>query len=46
MNIESQTIKSANLFTDICYLDEKTNLDYFKTLTNSIKLYQFLIIMS
>ena len=28
MNIESQTIKSAYLFTDICYLDEKTNLDY------------------
>ena len=23
MNIESQTIKSAYLFTDICYLDEK-----------------------
>ena len=23
--IESQTIKSAYLFTDICYLDEKTN---------------------
>ena len=30
MNIESQTIKSANLFTDVCYLDEKTNLDYLK----------------
>ena len=27
MNIESQTIKSAYLFTDVCYLDEKTNLD-------------------
>ena len=26
MNIESQTIKSAYLFTDICYLDEKTNV--------------------
>ena len=26
--IESQTIKSAYLFTDVCYLDEKTNLDY------------------
>ena len=23
MNIESQTIKSAYLFTDVCYLDEK-----------------------
>ena len=30
MNIESQTIKSAYLFTDVCYLDEKTNLDYLK----------------
>ena len=30
MNLESQTIKSAYLFTDICYLDEKTNLDYLK----------------
>ena len=27
MNIESQTIKSAYLFTDVSYLDEKTNLD-------------------
>ena len=26
--IESQTIKSAYLYTDVCYLDEKTNLDY------------------
>ena len=32
MKIESQTIKSAYLFTDICYLDEKTNLDYFKNI--------------
>ena len=32
MNIESQTIKSAYLFTDICYLDEKNNLDYLKNL--------------
>ena len=30
MNIESQSIKAAYLFTDICYLDEKTNLDYLK----------------
>ena len=30
MNIESQTIKSAYLFTDICYSDEKNNLDYLK----------------
>ena len=30
MNIESQTIKSAYLFTDVCYLDEKNNLDYLK----------------
>ena len=32
MNIESQTIKSAYLFTDVCYLDEKTNLDYLKNI--------------
>ena len=32
MNIESQTIKSAYLFTDICYSDEKTNLDYLKNI--------------
>ena len=33
MNIESQTIKSAYLFTDVCYLDEKTNLDYLKNIS-------------
>ena len=32
MNIESKTIKSAYLFTDICYLDEQTNLDYLKNI--------------
>ena len=32
MNIESQTIKSAYFFTDICYLDEKNNLDYLKNI--------------
>ena len=32
MNIESQTIKSAYLFTDVCYLDEKTNLDYLENI--------------
>ena len=32
MQIESQTIKSAYLFTDICYLDEKNNIDYIKNL--------------
>ena len=32
MNIESQIIKSAYLFTDVCYLDEKTNLDYLKNI--------------
>ena len=30
--IESQTIKSAYLYTDICYLDEKNNLDYLKNI--------------
>ena len=32
MNIESQIIKSAYLFTDLCYLDEKTTLDYLKNI--------------
>ena len=32
INVESQTIKSAYLYTDICYLDEKTNLDYLKNI--------------
>ena len=32
MNIESQTIKSAYMFTDVCYSDEKTNLDYLKNI--------------
>ena len=32
MNIESQTIKSAYLFTDVCYLDDKNNLDYLKNI--------------
>ena len=32
MNIENQTIKSAYLFTDVCYLDEKNNLDYLKSI--------------
>ena len=33
MNIESQTIKSAYLFTDVCYLDEKNHLDYLESIT-------------
>ena len=32
MNIENKTIKSAYLFTDVCYLDEKNNLDYLKNI--------------
>ena len=32
MNIENQTIKSAYLYTDVCYLDEKINLDYLKNI--------------
>ena len=32
VNIESRTIISAYLFTDVCYLDEKTNLDYLKNI--------------
>ena len=41
MNIESQTIKSAHLFTDICYLDEKTNLDYLKNINKFNKTMPF-----
>ena len=32
IKIESQTINSPYLFTDVCYLDEKTNLDYLKNI--------------
>ena len=32
MNITNQTIKNAFLYTDVCYLDEKTNLDYLKNI--------------
>ena len=32
MNIESQTIKSAYPFTNVCYLDEKNNLGYLKNI--------------
>ena len=32
MDVESQTIKSAYLLTDVCYLDEKNNLDYLKNI--------------
>ena len=32
MKIASQTIKSAYLYTDICYFDEKTNLHYLKNI--------------
>ena len=39
--IESQTIKSAYLFTDICYLDEKTNLDYLKNINKFNKTIPF-----
>ena len=40
MNIESQTIKSTYLFTDVCYLDEKTNLDYLKNINKFNKTIQ------
>ena len=32
MEVVSQTIKSAYLFTDVCYLDENINLDYLKNI--------------
>ena len=40
-NIERQTIKSAYLYTDICYLDEKTNLDYLKNINKFNKTIPF-----
>ena len=41
MDIQSQTIKSAFLYTDICYLDEKTNLDYLKNINKFNKTIPF-----
>ena len=41
MNIQSQTIKSAYLYTDICYLDERTNLDYLKNINKFDKTIPF-----
>ena len=41
MDIQSQTIKSAYLYTDICYLDEKTNLDYLKNINKFNKTIPF-----
>ena len=41
MEIESQTIKSAYLFTDVCHLGEKTNLDYLKNISKFNKTIPF-----
>ena len=41
MNIQSQTIKSAYLYIDICYLDEKTNFDYLKNINKFNKTIPF-----
>ena len=38
MNIENQIIKSAYLFTDVCYLDEKTNFNYLKNINKFNKI--------
>ena len=47
MGIITQEIKSAYLYTDLCYLDEKkTKLIILRILINLIKLFLFLIIMS
>ena len=32
MGIESQTIKSAYLYTDVCYLEEKNKKEYLKNI--------------
>ena len=45
MGVITQTIKSAILYTDVCYLDEKIKLIILQTLINLIKLLIFLIIM-
>ena len=41
----TQEIKSAYLYTDVCYLDEKTKLIILRILINLIKQFLFLIIM-
>ena len=41
----TQEIKSANLYTNVCYLDEKTKLNMLRILINLIKLFLFSIIM-
>ena len=42
----TQEIKSAYLYTDVCYLDEKkTKLIILRILIDLIKLFLFLIIM-
>ena len=49
MNIESQTIKSAYLFTDVCYLDEKNNLDYLKNIdkfNRSIPIFDYNVVIN
>ena len=35
--VVSQTITSAYLFTDVCYLDENANLDYLKNINKFIR---------
>ena len=46
IGVKTQEIKSAYLYTDVCYLDEKkTKLIILRILINLIKLFQFLIIM-
>ena len=40
-NIQRQNIKSAFLYADICYLDEKTNLDYLKNINKFNKTIPF-----
>ena len=37
ITITSQIIKSAYLYTDICYLGEKNNIDYIKNLNKFTK---------
>ena len=39
--VDAQTIKSAYLYTDVCYLDDKTNLDYLKNLNKFNKTIPF-----
>ena len=45
MNIESQTVKSAYLYTDVCHLDEGNKIEYLKNINKFKKTIPILKIM-